>query len=197
VDHSWTLAHLRRLNGSNVARRIECVDPNNNDAEKVKPTKTYTILHKPTQKDTKMFQQLSGASPDRWLFMWRGQLGSRLKRRSLKNQIQDISRTFVVCNGARVVTYYALASGTVTSQDAKGRFRRNNLTRFLSMSWANWLLISPAQRGVRGSAISIRGMTVCALTDAAKAIFLKVDFEPSQVKAHFLMSSLFERVVLT
>src|SRR5664279_1939347 len=48
-----------------------------------------------------------------------------LKRRSLKNQLQGASRTYVVCEGVRVVAYYALASGALTTIDATGRFRRN------------------------------------------------------------------------
>ncbi len=48
-----------------------------------------------------------------------------LKRRSLKNQIQGASRTYVVSDGARVVAYYALASGAITTTDATGRFPRN------------------------------------------------------------------------
>ena len=48
-----------------------------------------------------------------------------LKRRSLKNQIQGASRTYVVCDAVRVVAYYALASGAVVCADATGRFRRN------------------------------------------------------------------------
>ena len=48
-----------------------------------------------------------------------------LKRRSLKNQIQGGSRTYVACDEARVVAYYALASGAVTTTQATGRFRRN------------------------------------------------------------------------
>lgn len=54
-----------------------------------------------------------------------GSLDQWLKRRSLKNQIQGASRTYVVCDETRIVAYYALASGAVTSAVATGRFRRN------------------------------------------------------------------------
>ncbi|MFZ3045006.1 MAG: hypothetical protein WA151_03760 [Desulfatirhabdiaceae bacterium] len=48
-----------------------------------------------------------------------------LKHRALKNQTSGASRTFVVCNGQRVVAYYALASSAVAVVAASGRFRRN------------------------------------------------------------------------
>ncbi len=52
-------------------------------------------------------------------------LDSWLKRRALKNQIQDASRTYVVCVENRVVAYYALASGAILASEATGRLRRN------------------------------------------------------------------------
>ena len=48
-----------------------------------------------------------------------------LKRRASKNQATDASRTFVACEGAKVVGYYALASGGVETAATPGRFRRN------------------------------------------------------------------------
>ena len=48
-----------------------------------------------------------------------------LKRRAMKNQATGASRTFVVCDGRRVVAYYALASSAVAVVEATGRFRRN------------------------------------------------------------------------
>lgn len=52
-------------------------------------------------------------------------LDAWLKRRALKNQIQGASRTYVACQGDRVVAYYAIASGAVTCNEAAGRLRRN------------------------------------------------------------------------
>src|ERR1035438_1301322 len=48
-----------------------------------------------------------------------------LKRRPHANQVSGASRTYVACEGSRVVGYYALASGIVTVENAPGRFRRN------------------------------------------------------------------------
>jgi GNAT superfamily N-acetyltransferase len=48
-----------------------------------------------------------------------------LRRRALANQASGASRTFVTCRDARVVGYYALAAGGITSSEAPGRVRRN------------------------------------------------------------------------
>lgn len=128
-----------------------------------------------------------------------------LKHRSLKNQIQGATRTFVVCDGARVVAYYALASGAVTNRDATGRFRRNmpdpipvvvlgRLAVDLTLHGKGFGRSLVRDAGLRviqaASAIGIRGMTVHALTDEAKAFYEKVGFEPSPIDAHLLMISL-------
>ena len=48
-----------------------------------------------------------------------------LKQRALRNQIDGASRTFVVCSGADVVGYYALAAGSVLHAQSPGSIRRN------------------------------------------------------------------------
>jgi GNAT superfamily N-acetyltransferase len=52
-------------------------------------------------------------------------LADWLKRRALKNQLEGASRTFVVCDGADVIGYYALAAGAVAHVSAPGSVRRN------------------------------------------------------------------------
>ena len=52
-------------------------------------------------------------------------LADWLKRRALKNQFEGASRTFVVCDGADVIGYYALAAGAVSHISAPGSVRRN------------------------------------------------------------------------
>ncbi len=128
-----------------------------------------------------------------------------LKRRSLKNQMQGASRTYVVCDGARVVAYYALASGAVTTTQATGKLRRNMpdpipvvilgrlaVDRSLHGKGFGRSLVRDA--GIRviqaANAIGIRGMTVYALTDEAKAFYEKVGFDPSPLDSHLLMVTL-------
>ena len=53
-------------------------------------------------------------SLDRWL-----------RERALQNHKSGASRTYVVCDGVRVMGYYALASGGLATMDATGKFRRN------------------------------------------------------------------------
>lgn len=48
-------------------------------------------------------------------------LDTWLKRRAMKNQATGASRTFVACEGVRVMAYYALASSAITVDDASGR----------------------------------------------------------------------------
>ena len=48
-----------------------------------------------------------------------------LRRRARANQATGASRTYVVCEGKRVVAYYAVASGAIAQAAAPGRFRRN------------------------------------------------------------------------
>jgi GNAT superfamily N-acetyltransferase len=52
-------------------------------------------------------------------------LAEWLRRRALKNQLEGASRTFVVCDGADVIGYYALATGAVSHVSAPGSVRRN------------------------------------------------------------------------
>lgn len=58
------------------------------------------------------------AEPELELEQW-------LKRRALRNQREGASRTFVVCEGRRVVGYYALEAGSVLHAQAPGAVRRN------------------------------------------------------------------------
>lgn len=128
-----------------------------------------------------------------------------LKRRALKNQVQGASRTYVVCDGTRVVAYYALASGAVTSADATGRFRRNMpdpipvvVLGRLAVDGAlqgrgfGRALIRDAGLRVRqaADAIGIRGMVVQALSDDARVFYEKVGFEPSPLDPNLLMIAL-------
>lgn len=47
-----------------------------------------------------------------------------LRRRALKNESR-VSRTYVVCEGRRVVGYYCIAAGAVERAAAPGKLRRN------------------------------------------------------------------------
>ena len=128
-----------------------------------------------------------------------------MKQRALKNQIGGASRTFVACDGTRVVAYYALASGAVASEAASGRFKRNMpdpipvvvlgrlaVDQALHGKGLGRALVQDA--GLRvlqaASAIGIRGMLVHSLSDEAKAFYERVGFDPSPLDPRMLMATL-------
>lgn len=128
-----------------------------------------------------------------------------LKRRGMKNQIQGASRTYVVCNEARVVAYYALASGAVTTTQATGRFRRNMpepipvvvLGRLAvdqslhGKGFGRSLIRDAGMRVIQAAdAIGIRGMVVHALSDEATTFYEKIGFESSPLDPNLLMITL-------
>ncbi|EBW1603805.1 GNAT family N-acetyltransferase, partial [Salmonella enterica subsp. enterica serovar Kottbus] len=51
-------------------------------------------------------------------------LNDWLRERALKNESR-FSRSFVVCDGARVVAYYCISAGSVERAAAPGKLRRN------------------------------------------------------------------------
>jgi GNAT superfamily N-acetyltransferase len=133
-------------------------------------------------------------SLDRWL-----------KQRALKNQATGASRTFVVCNGNRVLGYYALASSAVATEVATGRLRRNMpdpipvvvlgrlaIDQTLRGHGIGRALVRDACLRVMAAAdvIGIRGMLVHALSSEAQAFYEHVGFEPSSLEPTTLMVTL-------
>jgi GNAT superfamily N-acetyltransferase len=125
-----------------------------------------------------------------------------LKRRARANQASGASRTFVLCQGARVVAYYALASGSIIVDAAPGRFRRNMpspipvvvLARLaVDQDWQGRgigrALFRDAARRVAHAAdsIGIRGIVVHAISENAKSFYLTLGFDPSPLEPMTLM----------
>lgn len=132
-------------------------------------------------------------------------LDNWLRQRALKNQTTGASRTFVVCNGSRVLAYYALASSAITAESATGRLRRNMpdpipvvvLGRlaidqsFQGRSIGRALVRDAILRVVAAAdAIGIRGMIVHALSDSARAFYEHVGFDPSPLDPMTLMATI-------
>ena len=132
-------------------------------------------------------------------------LDAWLKRRALKNQIQGASRTYVACQGDRVVAYYAIASGAVTCNEAAGRLRRNmpdpipvvvlgrlGVDSSLHGQGLGRSLVRDAALRILQAAdvIGIRGMTVQALSDDARVFYEHMGFEPSPLDPNLLMITL-------
>ena len=125
-----------------------------------------------------------------------------LRRRALANQVGGASRTFVVSDDERVVAYYALASSSIATNDATGRFRRNMpepipvvvLARLAvdrtcqGRGLGRGLVRDAAKRVIAaGEAIGIRGLIVHAISDDAKAFYLALGFLPSPTHEMTLM----------
>ena len=137
---------------------------------------------------------LGVASLDEWL-----------KRRALANQANGAARTFVVCEADKVVGYYALTSGAVNIAATPGRFRRNMPDPIPIVVLAR-LAIDCSHQGrglgralVRDSArrvvnaadvIGIRGILVHAISEQAKAFYLRLGFDPSPIEPMTLMVTL-------
>ncbi len=132
-------------------------------------------------------------------------LDTWLKRRALKNQLSGASRTYVACEGRRVLAYYSLASSAVTVAEAPGSFRRNmpdpipvvvlgRLAVDVSLQGqgvGRALVRDAALRVLQAAdAIGIRGVIVHALSEQAKAFYERVGFEPSPLDPMTLMVTL-------
>lgn len=127
-----------------------------------------------------------------------------LRRRALPNQASGASRCFVVCDAGQVIAYYALAASAVAPGAAPGRFKRNMpdpipvvvLARLAidrahqGRGLGRTLFQDAANRVVHAAdAIGIRGMLVHAISDEAKAFYLRLGLNPSPLEPMTLMAT--------
>lgn len=132
-------------------------------------------------------------------------LNGWLRKRALRNQTSGASRTFVACDGGRVVAYYALASSAIALNSATGRLRRNMpepipvvvLGRIaVDVSYQGQGLgrgmLQDAGRRILHAAdeIGIRGLLVHAIDDNAKAFYQRLGFDLSPLDPMTLMITL-------
>lgn len=128
-----------------------------------------------------------------------------LKRRARANQASGAWRTYVVCDGARVVAYYALATGVIAVENAPGRFRRNMpnpipvavLARLAvdrsrqGQGIGRALFRDAASRvGQAADIIGIRGILVHAISEEARNFYQALGFDPSPSEPMTLMVAL-------
>jgi predicted N-acetyltransferase YhbS len=132
-------------------------------------------------------------------------LNDWLKKRAVANQAAGASRTYVVTDGARVVGYYALASGAISVANAPGNFRRN-MPDPIPVVLLGRLAVDVSQKGkglgramfrdsakrVIGAAdaIGIRGLIVHAISEEAKAFYTALGFDPSPLEPLTFMATL-------
>jgi GNAT superfamily N-acetyltransferase len=128
-----------------------------------------------------------------------------LKRRARANQASGASRTYVLCEGRRVVGYYALASGAIAPAIVPGKFRRNMpdpipvvvLARLAVERSRQGLGLGRAMfrdAGLRvaqaADAIGIRGIVVQAISDEARRFYLALGFDPCPAESMTLVVTL-------
>ena len=128
-----------------------------------------------------------------------------LIRRARANQASGASRTFVLCDGHRIVGYHALAAGAIIASQAPGRFRRN-MPDPLPVAVLARLAIDRAYQG-RGlgrdlfrdaalrvcqaaNTLGIRGIVVHAISDEARAFYQAIGFDASPHEPMTLMVTL-------
>jgi len=125
-----------------------------------------------------------------------------LKERARSNDQGGASRTYVVCDGASVVGYYSLSAGAVSRRDAPSPVRRNMpepipvvlLGRLaVHEAWTNrgigeGLLKDAVLRSISAAEkIGVRALLCHALSERAKAFYLKHGFAESPLSPSTLM----------
>ena len=136
-------------------------------------------------------------------------LNDWLRRRATQNEASGASRTYVVCDGKRVVGYYSLAVGAVSHEASAGRLRRNMpdpipvmiLARlavdqaFQGRGIGAGLLRDSVLRTLQAARIAgIRGILVHAISDAAKQFYEGHGFVASPIDPTTLVVTMTEAV---
>ncbi len=125
-----------------------------------------------------------------------------LKRRAAQNQASGASRAFVTCDGNLVVGYYTLASSAIAPAAAPGRFERN-MPDPIPVVVLGRLAVARSHQGLglgrtlfqdagrrvihAAEAIGIRGLLVHALSEEAKAFYLRLGLDESPQEPMTLM----------
>ncbi|WP_373543186.1 GNAT family N-acetyltransferase [Chamaesiphon sp.] len=128
-----------------------------------------------------------------------------LKLRSFTNQTSGATRTFVICKDNKVVGYYALASGGISSATAVDKFRRNMPNPIPVVILARLAIDSSCQGRGLGRAlfrdaglridraadtVGIRGIVVHAISAEAKNFYVALGFNESPIEPMTLMITL-------
>ena len=120
-----------------------------------------------------------------------------LRRRAAKNQANGSSRTYVVCEGDRVIGYYCLAAGAIGHAEVPSTMRRNRpdpvpvlvLGRLAihknhhQQGIGTALLNDAIRRAIQAADIAgITALLVHALSEQARRFYLSRGFIASPVK---------------
>lgn len=125
-----------------------------------------------------------------------------LRRFALANHLAGGSRCFVTCRQEKVVGYYALATASIQHDDATRRVRQG-MPRPIPAVLLGRLAVDQKEQGhglgkhllrdaiIRtldaADLVGVRVLLVDALSEDARAFYLRFDFEPSPTDAMHLM----------
>jgi|TARA_R110002073_G_scaffold234063_6_gene395388 predicted N-acetyltransferase YhbS len=131
-------------------------------------------------------------------------LNEWLQKRALKNQTQDASHSYVVCDGQRVIGYYALSSGSIARLGTPGSLSRNMPDPIPVMVLGRLAIDRAYQDRKLGAAllkdallrtlkvsriVGVKALLVHALSDEAKRFYLHFAFQVSPVDPMTLLLS--------
>ncbi|EIC85650.1 GNAT family N-acetyltransferase [Serratia sp. M24T3] len=132
-------------------------------------------------------------------------LNEWLNKRAKSNQISGASRTYVVCDNGKVVAFYSLASGGVTSLSCSGNIKRNMPNPIPVVFLARLAVANSHKRRGIGRAlvrdavirvvaaaetIGIRAFVIHAIDSHAKEFYQSLGFESSPLDPLMLMATL-------
>lgn len=125
-----------------------------------------------------------------------------LKHTALKNEKNGASRTFVVCDGKKVIGYYTLAAGSVSHSEVPGKVRRNMPEPIPVMVLGRLAVDKNHQSKGIGKALlqdallrviaisrqaGVKAMMLHALTEEAKSFYIRQGFLESPTNEMTLM----------
>ncbi|MDQ6436056.1 GNAT family N-acetyltransferase [Mesorhizobium sp. LHD-90] len=128
-----------------------------------------------------------------------------LRRRAWTNQLGGASRTYVLTDDERVIGYYCLSSGALALAVAPGSFRRNMpdpipmailgrlaVDRHWQGKGIGTALLQDAvlRAGQAAEILGIRGLLVHAISEEARAFYLRYGFSSLQGNPLTLVLSL-------
>lgn len=125
-----------------------------------------------------------------------------LKERAVRNEKSGASRTYVVCEGSRVVAYYCLAAGAIAHEAAPKAIRRNMPNpipvivlgrlavdvKFQNAGLGKALLLDATRRALQASRISgVVALLVHAISEPARQFYVSRGFIESPTHPMTLM----------
>ncbi|OCA55666.1 GNAT family N-acetyltransferase [Photorhabdus namnaonensis] len=132
-------------------------------------------------------------------------LDNWLTDRALKNQKENASRTYVVSQDRDVIAYYSLATGSIMSEEAISKFKRNMPNpipviilgrlavdkRYQGRGFGRYLVRDASVRVAQAAdLVGVRGLIVHAISGNAKAFYKSVGFSDSLLNPMTLMITL-------